>query len=215
MGTVTLRRTSVRARVVVQEVFMPVLASETALYPEGLLGEPFLEDSPTTSHSQRCWWVMHVKPRQEKSLARQLLAGQVPYYLPLVAHRFRSRDRILTSQVPLFPSYVFVLGSREERLKALTTNRIVRALEVGDQSRLWHDLRQIRALVESGAPITPEERLAPGDLVQITSGALTGLCGKILRTASGRRFVVQVDFIQRGASVVLDDFVLTEARGGS
>ena len=31
------------------------------------------------------------------------------------------------------------------------------------------------------------------------SGPLAGLKGKILRTASGRRFVVEVDFIQQGA----------------
>jgi transcriptional antiterminator RfaH len=118
---------------------------------------------------------------------------------------------LLTSYVPLFPSYVFVYGTREERVSALATNRIVRTLDVADQERLWNDLRQVQTLIKSGTPITPEERLGPGDVVEIKSGPLAGLRGKILRTASGRRFVVQVDFIQRGASVVLDDFVLTEA----
>ena len=32
-----------------------------------------------------------------------------------------------------------------------------------------------------------------------------------LQTAAERRFVVQVDFLQQGASVLLDDFVLTKA----
>jgi transcription antitermination factor NusG len=46
-------------------------------------------------------------------------------------------------------------------------------------------------------------------MVEITSGPLAGLRGRILRSASGQRFVVQIDFIQRGASVELDDFTLT------
>jgi hypothetical protein len=62
-----------------------------------------------------------------------------------------------------------------------------------------------------GRPITPEDRLAPGMTVQITSGPLASLKGTVLRTAKGRRFVVSVDFTQRGASVLLDDFVLTRA----
>jgi hypothetical protein len=41
-----------------------------------------------------------------------------------------------------------------------------------------------------------------------TVKSTSGLKGRIKRTASGRRFVVQVDFIQQGASVLLDDFAL-------
>ena len=44
------------------------------------------------------------------------------------------------------------------------------------------------------------------DLVE-TATALVVL-GSSLTVMSGRRFVVQVDFIQRGASVMLDDFAL-------
>src|SRR5207247_2892865 len=95
-------------------------------------------------------------------------------------------------------------------LAALTTNRIVRTLPVGNQATMWADLRQIHQLIASGAPITPEERLTPGVSVEIRSGPLAGLKGKILRTASGRRFVVEVDFIQQGASVLMDNFSLAQ-----
>jgi transcriptional antiterminator RfaH len=97
------------------------------------------------------------------------------------------------------------MANRKKRLQALTTGRIVRALETKDQHGLWHDLEQINQLSARWAPLTPEDRLAPGMTVQIRSGPLAGLVGKILQTASGRRFVVQVNFIQRGATVLLDD----------
>ena len=57
----------------------------------------------------------------EKSLARQLLDQQVPFFLPLIPHRNRVRGRILTSHVPLFTSYVFLLANQQERLTALAT----------------------------------------------------------------------------------------------
>jgi ribosomal protein L24 len=52
----------------------------------------------------------------------------------------------------------------------------------------------------------------PGDVVEISSGPLAGLTGTIVRTATARRFVVTVDFIQQGASVLLDDHTLVPVR---
>jgi transcriptional antiterminator RfaH len=159
----------------------------------------------------RVWWVLHTKPRQEKSIARQLLQVQVPFYLPLIPRRCLVRNRVLQSHVPLFAGYVFLLADWNERVAALSTGRVVRTLAVADQRELWHDLGQVARLIAAGAPITPEARLSPGAAVIIRTGPLAGLKGRILRTASGQRFVVQVDFIQQGASVLLDDFRLAPA----
>jgi transcription antitermination factor NusG len=181
---------------------MPVLPVETAHFPE------YLFDEPTVEASGRRWWVLHTRPRQEKCLARQLHQNQTPFYLPLVARRSILRGRVVTSHNPLFTGYVFVLAHERERIAALTTGRVVHALPVTDQEQLADDLSQLHRLIASGAPVTPEERLTPGMAVEIRSGPLAGLHGTVLRTATGRRFVVQVNFIQRGASVELDDFML-------
>jgi hypothetical protein len=50
-------------------------------------------------------------------------------------------------------------------------------------------------------PDTPEDGLRPVTAVEIRQGRLAGMRGKIVRTASRRRWVVEVKFIQRGASV--------------
>jgi transcriptional antiterminator RfaH len=183
---------------------MPVLAQEPDLYPDYLLSETLTEED-----TEKVWWVLHTRPRQEKSLARQLHRVQIPYYLPLIPRRWRLRGRMVTSHVPLFPGYVFLFGDRQERLAALTTNRVVRVLEVPAQTTLRRDLQQIHRLITAGLPVTPEGQLIPGVMVEITSGPLMGLRGRILRSASSQRFVVQIDFIQQGASVLLEDFTLT------
>jgi transcriptional antiterminator RfaH len=181
---------------------MPILAAEPQFCPDDLF------ERGREGSLGRNWWVIHTKPRQEKSLARHLHAASLPFYLPLVRKRLRLRNRTMTSHTPLFPGYVFLLAEGEERIAAFSTNRIVRSIPVVDQARLWNDLIQVQRLISTGAPITPEGRLAPGTVVDIRSGPLAGLRGKILKTASGRRFVVEVDFIQRGASIVLDDLAL-------
>jgi transcriptional antiterminator RfaH len=157
----------------------------------------------------RCWWVLHTKPRQEKSIARRLVSDCIPFYLPLVAHRKKTRDRVICSQMPLFPGYVFLFGSGEERTFSLTTDRIANVLEVRNQEDLWRDLTQLKRLIDSGAPIRQEGRLVVGTPVEITSGPLAGLKGSIIKEGSRRRFLVEVDFLHQGASVLLDDFYLT------
>jgi transcriptional antiterminator RfaH len=173
------------------------------LYPEGLF-----DGASRSAPEGHAWRVLHTKPRQEKSLARELWRGRLPFYLPLVVRRSLVRGRPVQAHVPLFPGYLFLLSGREQCLGAMATKRVVRALEVKDRERLEGDLRQVFRLIASGAPVTPEPRLVAGATVEIRHGALAGLKGEIVRAASGNRFVVQVDFIQQGASVQLDDFYL-------
>jgi hypothetical protein len=85
---------------------------------------------------------------------------------------------------------------------------VAHAIDVGDQRQLWNDLHQVHRLIGSGAAIRPEEQLAPGTPVMIQSGPLAGLRGVIIKSVTGNRFIVKVDFIQRGASVLLEDCIL-------
>lgn len=186
---------------------MPILAPEPVIYPPDLLGA-----CREAEQSERGWWVLHTRPRQEKSLARSLYAGELPFFLPLIENRVRVRKGFVTSQLPLFPGYVFVHLSQEERLKAMSSGRVVNSLRAVDESQLRRDLIQVHRLLQSGLPIAPEHRMAPGAMVEIQSGPLAGLRGKIVQEASQKRFVVAVDFIQRGASVLLDGAALMPIR---
>jgi transcriptional antiterminator RfaH len=178
---------------------MPILPPEPACYPDGLFTDP-----STAIAMDARWSVLHLKSRQEKCVLRDLRERRVACYLPLVERRLRIRERIMTSRVPLFDGYVFLLGGRPDLLIALSTRRVVRVLEVIDQQQLWHDLRQVHRLIATGAPLTRQVGLTPGTLVEIRGGPLAGLQGKVLRTAKGHRFIVQVNFIQQGASILLD-----------
>ena len=146
--------------------------------------------------------------RQEKAISRDLLGFQVPFYLPLVKKSWISRGREISSHPPLFPGYVFLFGSEEERVRSLTTNRISRVLTIDDPDLLLHDLRQLRQLIVSKAPLTVESRLVPGNHVRVRHGPLAGLEGTVLTRRGETRLLVSINFIQKGASVEVDDFLL-------
>ena len=101
---------------------MPLLPAETLVFPPDLL----CDLTPPIDTCAR-WWVLHTRSRAEKTLARQLLRRSLAWFLPLYQRRWRWKDRVQSSFVPLFPSYLFLWGDYDARLVALETNLVVRA----------------------------------------------------------------------------------------
>lgn len=178
---------------------------QPSAYPDDLFEAP---EAVLNSSGERLWWVVYTKSRQEKVFSRQLAVKQVPHYLPLVRKTYLSCGRKFTAQVPLFPGYVFMFGSEQERVLSLTTNRVSRIIGVSDPSRLRAELEQINRLIHSGAPLTVEQRLAPGNRVRIRHGAMVGLEGTVLVRRGQTRLIVAVTLLQQGVSVEVDDFSL-------
>ena len=181
---------------------MPILGEETSLFPATLL------EQPPADVADRRWHALYTKPRQEKSLARELLKYRIPFYLPLVKKTGISRGRRRTSLAPLFGGYVFLFGAEEERVRSLTTNRILQVLPVEDADQLVFDLRQFQQLIAANAPLTIESRLSPGQWVRVRQGAFAGVEGTVLKRRGETRLLVAIKFLQQGASVEIDDFLL-------
>lgn len=191
---------------------MPVLAKETALYPENLLLTPeTVVDSCLGTATDRTWWVIYTKARQEKALARQLCAYRIPFYLPLVLTEHLERGRRMRTYLPLFSGYVFLFASPDERVGALTTNRVSQMLPVPQQDELLTDLRQVAALLAAGVPLTVEHRLAPGQKVRIRRGPFEGLEGTIIRRRGADRLLIAVSYLQQGVSVEINNFMVEAA----
>jgi transcriptional antiterminator RfaH len=179
---------------------MPIRAAEPDCFPSNLLDEIALTDST------RRWWAAYTKPRQEKSLGRQLTAMQVPYYLPLVEQRRVVGGRRQISYLPVFSSYVFLFATDEERIGTLETDRVTQLISAADTFELTRDLRQLRALIASGEPLTVEARLQRGQRVRLKNGALMGIEGTILERRGEQRLLVAVEFLQQGVSILVNDY---------
>jgi len=182
---------------------MPILPPEPYLFPDSLFGaaEPLPE-------GLRQWWVLHTRPRAEKSLARACLSRCLPFFLPLCQRHTHSRGRTLTSHVPLFPGYLFLLADEQERVTALTTNLVMNCLPVPNQTELQTDLAGVYRLMAAEMPVAAEERLTPGTLIEIVRGPLAGLHGKVVKQGKHLRFVVEVHFLQKGAWVEVEGWML-------
>lgn len=179
---------------------MPILASETNVFPANLL------DDFTTASSERRWWAVYTRSRMEKSLARQLLAMEIPFYLPLIPRTTNIGGRRVKSLLPLFGGYLFMYGTDGERVQTLGTNRVSQLWATSRVDDLTRDLQNVRTLIESGVPLTPEGRLQPGQRVRVKTGLLMGLEGVVVSRRGEDRLLIAVNFLQQGVSIQIHDY---------
>jgi transcription antitermination factor NusG len=181
---------------------MPLLALEPFIHPPGLL------DGAVPPAGLDRWWVLHTRPRAEKTLARRFLDRSISFFLPLYQREWRSRGRKFRSFLPLFSGYVFLHGEPQARLVALETNLVAQVLPVDDQGQLHADLARVHHLITTGAPLAPEDRLESGDAVEIIKGPLAGLTGKVLRRGRNLKFVIEVQFLRRAVSAEVESWMI-------
>lgn len=179
---------------------MPILQDEPDLYPEDLLSSDAV--------AERDWYVIYTLSRREKDLMRRLRSLKISHYGPMVERRTKSPSgRVRTSYVPLFAGYLFVCGSEKDRYETVSTGCISQCIPVSDAVELVRDLRQIRVLEEHGADLQQELRPRVGQLARIVRGPLADrhLMGTISEVNSQHRLTIMVNFLQQGASVVVDE----------
>jgi len=177
---------------------MPILPLENVCFPPNL----FVDERPFDP--EHPWMVIHTKPRQEKVIARHLHAAELSYFLPLAKSGKPRAARVPDSFPPVFPGYLFIRNARQNRLPFQILDRAVRILDVPDQMTLDKQLQQVWWLIGGDQEVQREEELKPGDRVMIRMGSMAGMKGTLIESKGETRFVVSVDFIQKGLSIVVD-----------
>ena len=171
---------------------MPILRRESDIFPAELFDMPTL-DAP--------WEIAHLRSRQEKAVARLLLDGEKPFYLPQIEQKSRRSGRTFVSHLPLFPGYIFLRRVEGLRQTLWRTSAVVSMIQVPDQAQLSGELLQIRQLQASGAVLTPRVELAPGDAVRITEGAFSGYAGVVVKERGATRLIVSVSILRKSVAV--------------
>lgn len=185
---------------------MPMLEKEDDIFPECLLDQDEAAGAETVDSNDARWAAVYTISRREKALMRKLRAREISFYCPIVANQNKSpAGRIRTSYLPLFSNYVFVYADSDQRHYILETNCVSRWLEVPDGVGLKRDLGQIRNLIRTGATVRVESHVESGTLVRVCNGILQGQQGIVVRQQGIARLIVAVNFLQQGASILLEN----------
>jgi transcription antitermination factor NusG len=152
------------------------------------------------------WLVLRTRSHHENIVERSLQQKQIVAYLP--KHRVvrRRKDRRTTVEMPLFPGYVFV----QPRVEQFENIRYVRGscgfVVQGDKpaSMSEKELHAVRILVGSGAELTVNPSLIPGQKVEVIAGPFMGVQGELIRVKSQDRLVINAYLVSSSVSVEVD-----------
>ena len=150
------------------------------------------------------WKVLFVKPRTEKKVAEYCALYNIPCYLPLRENARVVQRRKVTTQLPVFPGYVFAKFPLSQRLPLLQTNLIVRILEPLQPRRLLRDLIMVRRALRADPALKPVKHLAKGQLVRIVGGPFQGVEGRVARLAGTLKVVLNIDMIGQAVAVTAE-----------
>ena len=151
----------------------------------------------------RSWHVLYVVVKNEKKVAGQLLERRISHYLPVRKEVRRWSDRRVTIMAPLFPGYVFVRCSIEQRFAIIGLPGVVRFVSTGVEPAIIPDAEfdRLKGLLDSRAA-EAHDYLQPGKRVRLTGGAFDGFEGTYVRDRGKLRAIVAIDWLQR--SVIVD-----------
>ena len=150
------------------------------------------------------WYVLHVRPRCEKKIAKYCDSTNLENYLPLsTEHKVYQRRKVDVLK-PLFPGYVFAKFSALQRILVLKSQQIVRILPVKDQASLIDELRQIRKALEIDPCLNACPAVEKGTLVRVVHGPFQGLEGMVSTLKNQTRVVLNVDIIGKGVPLEID-----------
>lgn len=157
------------------------------------------------------WWVLHTRSRNEKRVAEELASYGVPHYLPLVPVEHSYSKRRATFEIPLFPGYVFLRGEHDECDRARRTNRVANILLVRDQDGFRRELAHIFCVVSRGAYVQLFPAIRVGQRCRVSSGALRGVEGVVIREGQRCRMYLSVTMLGQSAVVEIDAALLEPA----
>jgi transcription antitermination factor NusG len=165
----------------------------------------------TTWESSPGWFALTVRPNHEQSAARGLGNQGLETYLPVHRVRRRWSDRIKESDAVLFPGYVFCRFGQPDKLRVLQSPGVRSIVGHGKQPAPVEDdeITAVRALIATGATISPWPYLRIGQNVRIEHGPLAHLRGVILRAKNAWRMVVSVDALGSSVAVEVDNDMIS------
>jgi transcription antitermination factor NusG len=152
------------------------------------------------------WWVMHTKPNCEKSVAAYFQNREISYYLPLykIKRTVGALKKIREVETPLFRGYICFALEKEKHSLLYDLKKIVKLIEVDDQTNFVRELAAVAKLIESGRDLALKPGISVGRRVVIRSGPLEGVSGVVVRKGSESHFALSVEMFNKSVLLKLD-----------
>jgi transcription antitermination factor NusG len=159
---------------------------------------------------QADWYAIYTRHQHEKTVAESLTNNGIEVFLPTYGVVRQWKDRTKNLLMPLFPSYVFLHGGLDRRVKVLSTPGVYSFVSVAGQPAAIHEaeIEAIRKAVTSGLRAEPFPFLQCGDRVRVKTGPLMGIEGILIRKKATYRLILSAELLQKSIAVEVDAFTV-------
>src|SRR5690606_28796677 len=125
----------------------------------------------------------------------------VEVYLPVQKVYRQWSDRVKKTEIPLFPSYIFIKGAENDRQQALRTRGVLKFVSFdGKPARVCdRDIDFIKKL--ENLDLEVEHDLVVGNSVRIIRGRLAGFEERLFSKKGRHRFAVRIETIGQSLSL--------------
>ena len=152
------------------------------------------------------WYAIWTRSRHEGTVRDQLQQKGFEAFLPTVPRWSRWKDRKKKIDWPLFPGYCFVRFDGRERLRILNCSGVVNIVAFNGEIAAIPDdeIESVRRLVASDLQYDPCPLIPEGAMVEVVSGPLKGISGRLVRKGAQARLILAVNLIGQAVSVEVD-----------
>ena len=164
------------------------------------------------SDKDKKWFALYTKYKCEKYVADSLCKKGIEAYVPLISKTKRFTRKVKHYEVPLINCYVFVYIDKSQYIPSLETEYVMKFLKQG-KDLLAIPNEEINILKRVSGEIIEAVSLGEycfesGEEVEIISGHLTGMKGRVIDKTGKRHFVVDLQTIGYQLRIQVDSSLL-------
>lgn len=151
------------------------------------------------SVDEKRWFALYTKYKCEKYVANHLIKKNIESYVPIILKTRRYTRKVKHYEVPLINCYVFVRIDKSQYLPALETEFAMKFLRQG-KDLLAIPSAEMDILMKVAGDVTEahetnDHSFETGQNVEVISGHLTGMQGKIISKSGKKNFVIALKTI--------------------
>ena len=149
--------------------------------------------------SQKSWFALYTKPRNEFKASQQLAGVEVEHYLPTITRLKQWSDRKKKVTEPLIRGYIFIYATENQRLASVEQPSIVRCVFDGGHPASIPDwqIDNIRKMLSLKSEIIVYNGIVSGTKVKIKNGPFEGVVGIVTNNEMGKSISISIDLLNR------------------
>ena len=147
------------------------------------------------------WYLIQTKPNAHLIASKNLEAQDFEIFLPLISKTLKKWKKFKTTNVPLFPNYLFIGShSKIQSWKSINSTRgVSRAVSLGANYRPINNIviENLKYRCDANGVLKPEMNLKISDKVKIERGPFSKFICEVAHVDDEQRALVFIQFLHQ------------------